>query len=33
MGRIPLVEYEDAPPDARALYDQIKAARERHQHL
>jgi len=27
MGRIPLVEYDDAPPDLRALYDRITAAR------
>ena len=27
MGRIPLVEYDDAPPDLRELYDRITAAR------
>ena len=27
MGRIPLVEYEDAPPDLRELHDRITAAR------
>lgn len=27
MGRIPLVQYEDASPELRALYDQIEAAR------
>ncbi len=27
MGRIPPVEYDDAPPDLRALYDRIAAAR------
>ena len=27
MGRIALVQYEDASPDVRALYDQIKVAR------
>ncbi len=27
MGRIPLVQYDDAPPDLRELYDRITAAR------
>lgn len=27
MGRIPLVEYDDTPPDLRELYDRITAAR------
>ena len=27
MGRIPLVEYDDAPPDLCALYERITAAR------
>ena len=27
MGRVPLVEYDDAPPDLRELYDRITAAR------
>ncbi len=27
MGRIPLVEYGDAPPDLREPYDRIQAAR------
>ena len=27
MARIPLVQYEDASPDVRALYDQITVAR------
>lgn len=29
MGRIPLVEYGDAPPSVQALYDQIIASRGR----
>ena len=27
MGRIPLVEYPEAPPDLRPLYEQITSAR------